>query len=545
MRSKLHRPGTSILALWLLVALFATLSPAAGSSEDLFSPDPGFTALAPASGPSEAGRLALPRLVDAALLASGIEPDRMAAYESRVNSLLAKLRAETGTSADPAALGEAVLAFLHREVFASYETDATTLDLALDAGRYNCVSSALLYMIAARSLGLEVIGIKTPDHAFCVLVVPAAAGGARREIDIETTNRYGFDPGNKKEFTDSFGRVTGYAYTPPGAYARREKIEDRSFVGLILSNRASLLERRGRYREALRLGLDLDALAPGPESRNFLLDRVNNVAADLSRRRAFAGATAFAQAAVAAFGEVPRLVELHRSAALNEATALAGAGRWEEALDTAGALIAGTGPAKADGAGRELGSLVEACVGSLAGAKIAASDFAGARAVLSARQGLLEQAAGSAAVSALALRINEAELADVAMRLPFREALAAANKALAEGSVSRARWDELAAYLYGTEANRLAATGDYLGAAAIAEEGAGTVPAKAGALKRFAADVRRAFVAKAHNNFARLYNARDYGGALRVIQEALALLPGDPTLAADLEAARKAAGAIP
>jgi len=520
--------------------------------------EPGFAEMGALPDP-----MPLRSLIEAAILASGIEAGRRSAYVERIDGLLDALAAtidakaaqygEAGDSAPdgPApdgppngeyARGEAVLAFLHDTVFFRYEADATTLDLALDMGRYNCVSSALIYMIAARSVGLEVRGVKTSDHAFCVL----AAGSGGRDIDIETTNRYGFDPGNKKEFKDSFGRVTGYAYSPPGNYARRDRVADGSFVGLVLSNRAGLFERSGRYAEALRLGADMDALAPGPESRAFLLDRVNNVAAELSKRGDYAGARALADRARAELGGSSRLVELSLNAAMGEAVALAQAGRWNEALDEALIIAADALAATVDeraeaAARRELGSLVEACVGNLANGFLQASDFPGARALVAARRGLLEATAGARAVEALERRIAEAEFSDAVARLPFAEALAAADRALASGAVARARWEEAAAYLYGSEANRLAAAGDLLAAAAAAEAGAARAPGKAGPLKRFAADLRRAFAANSHNEFARLYNAGDYAAALASIRAAIALQPGDPTLKADLAAALEAA----
>jgi len=535
-------PGPAALLTCLLLALPSSLS----SEAALFpaAPGPGFAELGARLG-AEAEPLPPRSLAEAALLASGLAPDRLPSYLARLEALVAAALANPGLAADaaPAARGEALLAFLHERALRRYEADATGLDQLLDSGRYNCVSSALLYAIAGRAAGLSVLAVRTPDHAFCLLEAPD------RDIDVETTNRYGFDPGNKKEFTDSFGRVTGFAYAPPGAYSRRELIGDRVFAGLVLSNRAAILERSGRYREALLLGLDLDLLAPGEESRAFLLDRVNNVAAELSRRRDYGSARAFVEEARASLGDSPRLASLARDAAYNEAAALAQAGSWEAALEAAAELLAsypeayasgaqGAGPAAAR---RDLGRLVEACVGNLASARLRAGDYPGARAALAARRGLLESTAGAGAAAAIERRVAEAELAAAVEGLGFAEGLAAAEAAYASGSVSRARWEEAAAFLYGREANRLAATGELLGAASLAEAGASRVPSSRAKLARYAQELRRAFAARAHNEFAALYNAGKYGEALRAVEEALMLAPEDPGLRSDRRAAAEAA----
>ena len=113
---------------------------------------------------------------------------------------------------DQAVLAERALTFLHKNLFTSYSVLQTRVDTALETGVFNCVSSAVLYMILARSVGLSVGGVRTTDHAFCSVLVNG------QQLDVETTNPYGFNPGAKKEFTDSFGKLTGYTYVPPGNY---------------------------------------------------------------------------------------------------------------------------------------------------------------------------------------------------------------------------------------------------------------------------------------------------------------------------------------
>jgi hypothetical protein len=487
MPANLRRAVRSAAAALLCLSLRAAACQAQAAPAPGGQP-PAFPELEPAARFSQLGELPEPlsvqRLVEAGLLCSGVSQDRAASYAARVDALLAEARSALGSIADPAARGSALLDFLHARVFRAYAERATTLDGVLDSGKYNCVSSALLYMIAALSIGLEVEGSRTSDHALCVLVA-----GPRR-IDVETTNPYGFDPGTKKEFKDSFGKTTGYAYAALGAYSGRKALGGRGMAGLILSNRASVLEREGRFREALALGSGYYALCRDAESEAFLADRVNNVAAYLWSRADLAGAE-------------------------------------ELAFEAAARL-----PSDA-GLGRLAGRTLEALASDLA----SKGDFEAARRAVEARRGSVDPAAASRALAS----VGDAELSRAANALGFAQAAAAADRLLAAAQVTEGRYAQAVAAIYGREAVRLGDAGDWLAAAALAEEGAAKAPGD-GSLARMAVSMRRNYIVISHNAFAALFNARDYAGARRAVEAALLSAPGDATLLRDLEAA-KAAGA--
>jgi hypothetical protein len=537
------------LAAALLFAL-ATADPSAQARAarngetgrpDFLESDPGFAELGALPDPLDARELGT-----AALLASGIAPERIGAYEARLKGLYETLREEKGSIADPAALGEAILGYLHGSLFKTYEENATTLDGILDKGRYNCVSSAVLYMLAARSLGLEVEGVRTRDHAFCSLIA------GERRIDVETTNPFGFDPGNKKEFKDSFGRATGYAYVAPGGYGDRKAIGGRDLIGLILSNRASTLERAGRFAEATRLGVDYDDLCRNEDSRSFLVDRINNLVAELESRRDYARAETAARAASATYPEEGRLVALSRTAAYNRAAALARAGDWAGAFDLATALgselAAATGGSSGGAAGgadspdaKTLDELASTSLSGLVQSYARRGDFTLARRAVAERS----DRAGPAAAATAYAAVGEIELVRAANELPFAQARETADRVYASGEVSASRYAQAMATIYGNEAGRIGSAGDWLGAAALAEAGAARLaavkaPSNEG-LAQLARSLRRNFVVEAHNRFAKLYNAGDYAGAAAEIEKALASMPGDPSLERDLQTARDAA----
>jgi hypothetical protein len=440
------RPRLALALAALLLALEATAQGAAAQGAgtrahrpDFLQSDQLFAEIGALPDP-----LDLPHLEEAAFLASGVAPERLAGYRSRLDEILKALRAEAGGIADPAAKGEAVLTFLHKGPLKAYSENATTLDGVLDTGVYNCVSSAVLYILAAGSLGLDVEGVRTSDHAFCSLVV------GNRKIDVETTNPYGFDPGNKKEFKDSFGRATGYAYVAPGGYGDRRAIGARSLVGLVLSNRASLLERAGRFAEATKLGADYDELCRDADSRAFLLDRVNNLVAALQSRRDFSGAEAAARAAAAALPGEPRLAEL-------AATTLADLGEVE-LVQAANALPFADAVAAADrifAAGRvgasRYAQAITAIYGNEAGRRGSAGDWLGAAALADA--GIAKLAAVAKAASPAGAASGDGGLAQVAKAMRRNFVVEAHNRFA-----------------------RLYNSGDYKGAAAAIEEALASMP---------------------------------------------------------------------
>ena len=150
-----------------------------------------------------------------------------------------------------------ILGYMHKNLLRIYSLDQTRIDTLLAGGRYNCVSSAVLYMILCKSVDLDVSGVMTKDHAFVSIHFP------REDIDVETTNPYGFDPGGRGEFHDQFGKLTGFTYVPVQNYRDRQGISSIELVSLILWNRISELEAKNRFAEAVPLAVDRAALLNG------------------------------------------------------------------------------------------------------------------------------------------------------------------------------------------------------------------------------------------------------------------------------------------
>ena len=149
--------------------------------------------------------------------------------------------------------GRAILKYLYNDYLRTYNFDQTRIDLALKTGFYNCVSSAVIYMAAAKAAGLDVRGQRTTQHAFCSVYVPSAKAGQLKKIDVETTNPYGFNPGSKEEIEHS-DQIKKYYVVPKKYYANRSEVSDGVFVGLIGGNLTSDYIKSGEYHKAVPLG---------------------------------------------------------------------------------------------------------------------------------------------------------------------------------------------------------------------------------------------------------------------------------------------------
>jgi tetratricopeptide (TPR) repeat protein len=315
---------------WLQVLALLAL-PSAG-----LAAEPGSAGFHPASGgppglaPSEAAEqlaalqepLAAGDFLEAALRFSGAEGPALEAAGARVEALAEEV--SSLKARPPRERAETLLEILHGRVLRQYDERQTRLDDLLATGRFNCVSSAVLYGLLARTLGLEFRAVQTPDHAFIRVLLGSKA------YDVETTNLYGFDPGSRREFTDSFGRVTGYSYVPPGQYGRRKELGDKGLLALILYNRNAYDTEAGRYLEALQPAVDARALRQDAESDERLALSCLNVASYYGMAGRYEEGVGFLDEAVRRSDD-PRLARVREDLLHNWAVSLIEARRLEEA----------------------------------------------------------------------------------------------------------------------------------------------------------------------------------------------------------------------
>jgi tetratricopeptide (TPR) repeat protein len=224
-------------------------------------------------------------LVSAALVASGVADADVAASRARLLERLAPARARAKAARGEKARGDQLLRGLHDTVLRRYVETQSRVDVVVAGGEFNCLSSAVLFAIAADGLVSAPRGMLSRTHAF----VRVDADG--RPADVETTTRGGFAVDRKALVTREFLRERGVG----DGLSDEERLRDLqhpeevSLLGLVAalySNRAVLAIREGDVDEAALAFDRANRLATGAlktRVANWRGALLNNAAAGLLR----------------------------------------------------------------------------------------------------------------------------------------------------------------------------------------------------------------------------------------------------------------------
>ena len=417
-------------------------------------------------------------LIRASLIASGI-PDISSDPGVRLaEDLAALLNSAPYPPGDQAAVAEELLTWMHGNLLTRYVESQTRIDTLLDNGRYNCVSSAVLYMILLRSRGIPVHGVLTPDHAFCRL--PEIG------IDVETTIPFGFNPGVRREAVDSFTGRTGFTYVPPGDYKRRRDIGEKELIALIYQNRISALQRAGKWAAAVGLARDRWALSGTQTAENDFRDSLTNYAAEADRRGENLKALDVMARAAAMIGAGPELKDTAAALLGNAVSRSLRAGRTQDALD---ALAAADRPASA---------------------LLFTGDF-----IESRRRDITGE-----------ILRRTVETAD------FPDAAAAINTALDSGDITTERWQKFALHLWSSEARRRSRGGEWAGGWDFLQTAPSKIRSIAGWPALMDTYTHNAAVSF-HNRFVDAFRRRQWDRAAAALEEGLRRFPTHPALLAD------------
>ncbi len=464
-------------------------------------------------------------LVRAALAFSGLEGETLRLRTAQIISISRSEAAKYTGIGDPVAKAEKILGSMHDKYLRTYSAHQSNLDLVFSSGSFNCVSSAVMYLIFARAAGLEVAGIMTADHAFCILSVPG------RSIDIETTTRFGFDPGSRKEFRDSFGSTTGFAYVPQKNYAGRATISVRRLVSLILSNRVAEFDRQNHYLFSVGLGVDFYSVEKDAEARTFMFARFRNAAGELSNTGNYSATLEFIDAVHSRYGEEPGLDKVARIAVDNWLGDLGRAGDWSRGVDLI--LANRASPEKSLRSADFVKTATHNQVLSLS----EAGDFDGARRLITSRiaSGLIAatERAPYDGIIGKALFNRSQESPD------YASGLALLNASEVRSSIKSSDIENARVYLAAREAQRLETTRSSLDAWKFLS---GSGLADAVKVRDLVTLYRNNAIVEAHNRFVALFKAKRYAEARVSIAESLAIFPKEPSLAADLELLRSVTG---
>lgn len=116
-------------------------------------------------------------------------------YETIRDRLYGQLPSSAGNR-DGRQKGEALLKMMFErfletgdgsDTLSGYDAGQSQLSAIFQSGRYNCISSSLLYIVMARQVGLEANGVILPSHAFVDITLPDG-----EIVSVETTSPRGF-----------------------------------------------------------------------------------------------------------------------------------------------------------------------------------------------------------------------------------------------------------------------------------------------------------------------------------------------------------------
>ena len=193
------------------------------------------------------GKLDDVSFAEASLLSSGVaDSDRRKAMLAKIQQLESQFKQTLPAGLPPLEIGKRLLAWLHAgPLNQGYSEQQTDVSVALERQTFNCVSSATLYNILARRLGLDARGIEVPDHAFSILY------DGTKHVDIETTNQYGFNPARNRQAIERFQRTTGFVYIPEANRSKRREVGDAGMVALTYYNHGVTALKEQRFADAM------------------------------------------------------------------------------------------------------------------------------------------------------------------------------------------------------------------------------------------------------------------------------------------------------
>lgn len=424
------------------------------------------------------GNFPVDLFIEASLKASGL--DNVEPFKGNLIHLINEISASVENIDDDYDRGEAVLKALHNQLFKAYREDQTRIDIAFQTGIYNCVSSAVIYMAAGRQTGLDIRGVRTTDHAF------VSVKARSRLVDVETTNIWGFDPGQKKEFIDSFTGSTGYNYVPPGNYHLRKDLSDGEMIGLILQNRIAILQRQNNHKESIPLAIDRFVLSGTENAKKDMFDTFSNYASRLNLTGQYEIGIKFLSEAIDHWGnsEKPRLAL--EALIHNHLLSMVERGLEDEALNFLDSF--------------------------------ASLSYISSKSIQTDRSMIYDRKTVD--------MLNSGE--------DFYTVKSYLQNVYDKGFLDRAKWIDYTVYNYIKETKVIANRTGWLDAYLFAEKAPDVIKNNT-KYRQLLSSCRGNYVVTVHNQFADLFNSRQYGEAEKIIREGLSFIPEDGTLKADLQ----------
>lgn len=183
-------------------------------------------------------------LASAALLASGVSEDGLGQEKIRLEKAIAGARAQARTQKTAKKRGDRLLRALHETVLRRYVEQQSRVDAVVGTGEFNCLSSAVVFAIAANGIVDNPRGMMSLTHAFVRVDVDGA------NADVETTSQAGFAVDRRALITREYLRQLGVGDGLSEDERRRDlqNPQEVSTLGLVAglySNRGVLAVRQG------------------------------------------------------------------------------------------------------------------------------------------------------------------------------------------------------------------------------------------------------------------------------------------------------------
>ncbi len=166
---------------------------------------------------------------------------------------------------------------MHRIFLRRYNKNSFIFSDLKDTQTYDCVSASLLYAALLTRCGIACEPIETSDHVLIKALIDS------KDVFVETTNFYGFDPGSKKEFQSNFGKSTGFTYVAPGRYKLFDNIPIKKLLALVVQNDVFIKTKEKRYIEATNLAYILNILRDDESGQNSYTSALTNLSSYMSR----------------------------------------------------------------------------------------------------------------------------------------------------------------------------------------------------------------------------------------------------------------------
>lgn len=226
--------------------------------------------------------------------------------------------------------GEKIMEVMYESALSNYRIEQTKLDVMFEKGTYNCVSSSLLYLALAKDWGLDARVQETSKHAFITIYTKDG-----QQVDVETTNPQGFNPGTRKMVTQNSTGSKKYTIVPKNYYSNRNEISDRKAVTLVAKNLCSFMNDRNDYQTSVPLAVSVYMFVE--REKNLVRQDMDalcaNYAAYANKTSNFEQALDFLESIYDAYGASDILEKNYNNIAYNSAAQNCNANNFEAAWD--------------------------------------------------------------------------------------------------------------------------------------------------------------------------------------------------------------------